>query len=260
VSPPVAPPPASQGRAEHYSYSVYADPAMAQQFEQARFGGPIGSLLAETQERVLIEFADAGPGCRVVDVGTGTGRAAIALAARGADVVGLDASREMLKVAEARAAEKRVAVAFEVGDAHHLPLEDRSADVAVSLRVLMHTPDWRQCIGELCRVARSRVVLDYPALASAATIQVVGRRLGRLAGRNVEAYRVFRHAAIERELASHGFAVRGVHRQFVLPIAFHKLIGSRAATERIEGSLARVGLLRLLGSPVTLVADRCASS
>jgi len=88
----------------------------------------------------------------------------------------------------------------------------------------------------------------------------VGRRLGRLAGRNVEAYRVFRHAAIERELASHGFAVRGVHRQFVLPIAFHKLIGSRAATERIEGSLARVGLLRLLGSPVTLVADRCASS
>jgi len=51
-----------------------------------------------------------------------------------------------------------------------------------------------------------------------------------------------------------------VHRQFVLPIACHKLIGSRGATERIEGSLARLGLLRLLGSPVTLVADRCASS
>lgn len=260
MSQPVAPPPAPSGRAEHYSYSVYADPAMARQFDQARFGGPIGSLLAETQERVLIEFAAAGPGCRVVDVGTGTGRAAIALAARGADVIGVDASREMLKVAEARAAEKRVAVAFEVGDAHQLPLANGSVDVAVSLRVLMHTPDWRQCIAELCRVARSRVVLDYPALASAATIQVIGRRLGRLAGRNVEAYRVFRHAAIAHELRSHGFEIRRVHRQFVLPIAFHKLIGSRAATERVEGGLARLGVLQLLGSPVTLVAERCASS
>jgi ubiquinone/menaquinone biosynthesis C-methylase UbiE len=260
VSRPVAPPPASPGRAEHYSYSVYADPAMAQQFEQARFGGPIGSLLAETQERVLIEFAGAGPGCRVVDVGTGTGRAAIALAARGAEVIGIDASREMLKVAEARAAESHVAVTFEVADAHHLPLDDRSVDVAVSLRVLMHTPDWRQCIGELCRVARARVVVDYPALASAATVQVIGRRVGRLAGRNVEAYRVFRHAAIRRELVANGFAVRALHRQFVLPIGFHKLIGSRAATERVEGWLARAGLLRLVGSPVTLVADRCASS
>jgi ubiquinone/menaquinone biosynthesis C-methylase UbiE len=260
VSQPVAPPPASSGRAEHYSYSVYADPAMAQQFDQARFGGPIGSLLAETQERVLVEFAAAGPGCRVVDVGTGTGRAAIALAARGADVIGLDASLEMLKVAESRAAERQVAVKFDVGDAHHLPLDDRSVDVAVSLRVLMHTPDWRLCIGELCRVARARVVLDYPALASAASIQVIARRLGRLAGRNVEAYRVFRRASIERELTAHGFSVRAVHQQFVLPIAFHKLMGSRAATERVEGWLARIGLLRVLGSPVTLVADRCVSS
>ena len=75
-------------------------------------------MLAETQERVLIEFAVPDAGCRVVDVGTGTGRAAIALAARGAIVIGLDASREMLAVAEARAAEKQVAVTFEVGDAH----------------------------------------------------------------------------------------------------------------------------------------------
>jgi hypothetical protein len=47
-----------------------------------------------------------------------------------------------------------------------------------------------------------------------------------------------------------------VHRQFVLPIALHKQFGSRAATERIEAGLARTGLLRLLGSPVTVMAER----
>jgi hypothetical protein len=50
--------------------------------------------------------------------------------------------------------------------------------------------------------------------------------------------------------------VVAVHRQFVLPIALHKRFGSRAATERIEAGLARTGLLRLLGSPVTVMAER----
>ena len=42
-------------------------------------------------------------------------------------------------------------------------IADRSFDLAVSLRVLMHTPDWRQCVAELCRVARRRVIVDFPA-------------------------------------------------------------------------------------------------
>jgi hypothetical protein len=50
-----------------------------------------------------------------------------------------------------------------------------------------------------------------------------------------------------------------MHRQFVLPIAFHKRLNSAAATGRIEGALSRAGMTRLVGSPVTVVAERCAS-
>ncbi len=253
-------PSASRAPRDHYSYTIYADPRMAERFEAQRFGGPIGEILAATQERVLVEFTRAAPGVRVLDVGTGTGRAAIALAARGADVTGVDASAEMLKVASDRAAERGVSVRFERGDAHELPFADRSFDVAVSLRVLMHTPGWRQCVRELCRVARVRVVLDYPALWSAAALQAAGRRVSRALGADVEAYRVFSARSMARELASHGFEVREEHRQFVLPIAFHKRLAAPRATARIEGALARVGLLRLCGSPVTVVAERCASS
>jgi hypothetical protein len=49
-----------------------------------------------------------------------------------------------------------------------------------------------------------------------------------------------------------------VERQFVLPIALHKAIGSRNFTTRVERSLAAVGLLGLVGSPVTVVAERTA--
>src|SRR5215471_3722704 len=40
----------------HYGYTLYADPAIAQEFDESRFGGPIGRLIAASQERVLAEF------------------------------------------------------------------------------------------------------------------------------------------------------------------------------------------------------------
>lgn len=240
----------------HYSYSAYADPRMAETFDAARFSGPIGRLLAETQERVIAGFLSPLEGARVLDVGTGTGRAAIALAQRGAVVTGVDASAEMLAVARLRAQEAGVSVTFVQGDAHALDVADRSFDSVVCLRVLMHTPDWRRSLRELCRVARHRVVLDYPARSSAAAIQSVSRRITHALGARVEAYRVFGHGEMAGALAESGFSVADTHKQFVLPIAFHKLLGSPAATGRIEGSLARLGLHRALGSPVTLVARR----
>ena len=70
-----------------------------------RFGGPIGRLLSESQERVITAFLAPIAGRRILDVGTGTGRAAIALALKGAAVTGVDASEEMLAVARRRAAD-----------------------------------------------------------------------------------------------------------------------------------------------------------
>lgn len=246
-------------RADHYSYSVYADPAMAEAFDMLRFSGPIGRLLAESQEQVIASFLSPVAGRTVLDVGTGTGRAAIALAVRGASVTGVDASPEMLAVAERRARDAQVGVTFTCGDAHGLAYPDRSFDSVVCLRVLMHTPDWRRSLAELCRVAEHRVVFDYPALSSAAALQAAARHVAHAFGARVEAYRVFSDRAVRAALGSSGFRLVDSHRQFVLPIAFHKRLNSAAATGRIEGALSRAGMTRLLGSPVTVVAERCAS-
>lgn len=246
-------------RSDHYSYSVYADPAMAEAFDTLRFSGPIGRLIAETQERVIASFLAPVAGQTMLDVGTGTGRAALALAVRGALVTGVDASAEMLAVAERRAAAAGIDVTFAQGDAHGLAFPDGSFDAVICLRVLMHTPDWRQSLAELCRVARDRVVFDYPALSSAAALQAVTRHVAHALGARVEAYRVFSDRAVRAALGASGFRIVETHRQFVLPIAVHKRLSSGPATERIERALRRAGLTRLLGSPVTLVARRCGS-
>jgi hypothetical protein len=122
----------------------------------------------------------------------------------------------------------------------------------------MHTPDWRKSLAELCRVARDRVVFDYPSFWSVAALQAVGRHVAHAFGAHVEAYRVFRSRAVVTALEANGFRLTGVHRQFVLPIALHKRLASETATGRIERALARAGLTRVFGSPVTVVAERCA--
>ena len=248
----------------HYSYAVYADPAMAERFDAMRFSGPIGRLIAETQEQQIAAFLAPVEGRRLLDVGTGTGRAAIALAKRGAHVTGVDASAEMLEVAERRAAEAGLSrrspgeggVTFVRGDAHHLDLPDRSFDAVVCLRMLMHTPDWRASLRELCRVADDRVVFDYPSLYSAAAIQAVTRRAAHVVNPSIEAYRVFSPSSVARVLGDAGFRVAGEHRQFVLPIALHKRVNSEGWTRRVEGMMERTGLMNLFGSPVTVAAER----
>jgi SAM-dependent methyltransferase len=243
----------------HYSYSAYADPAMASNFDARRFGGPIGTILLQDQERVLGEFLGDVSGRRILDMATGTGRAALALAKRGAIVTGVDASREMLTVARARAADAHLSIEFAEGDAHALVFPDRAFDAVVCLRMLMHVPDWRTALSELCRVTANRLIFDYPAIASAAALQATWRRAALTMGRHVEAYRVFSAGDIARELDRHGFRIISTHKQFVLPIALHKAIGSATFTRRLEGVLAGAGMLRLAGSPVTIAVERCAS-
>lgn len=247
------------GHENHYSYTAYADASMASSFDAARFGGPIGAIVLGDQEQVLREFLGDVRGLRILDMATGTGRAALSLAKQGAIVTGIDASAEMLEVARKRAADAGLSVEFVQGDAHALAYPDRSFDDVVCLRMLMHVPDWRTALGELCRVSRSQLVFDYPAFLSPASVQVAWRRVAHTAGAKVEPYRVFRAADIARELDRHGFRVRRTHKQFVLPIAVHKAIGSPRFTRSSEHVLASLGLLRLAGSPVTIAAERCGS-
>ncbi len=245
---------------DHYSYSAYADPVMARTFDNRRFSGPIGELIATSQARVLANMVGRINDREMLDVGTGTGRAAFILALGGAKVTAVDASEEMLAIARQRAAEQMLStIKFQRGDAHALDFADRSFDVVVSFRMLMHTPQWKRCVAELCRVAERLVVVDYPSATSVALFESLARRGMHAAGMTTEPYRVFTHKTITQAFDRNGFRIRSVHRQFVLPIAFHKAIRSRRFTLWSENLLDHAGLLKPFGSPVTLVAERCAS-
>jgi SAM-dependent methyltransferase len=87
-------------------------------------------------------------GQRVLDVGCGTGRLAVALAERGARVWGVDPSEEMLRQAHSTAAGK---AAFKEARAEALPFKDGWFDRAV-LRLVVHLVDRPQAFREAARV------------------------------------------------------------------------------------------------------------
>lgn len=111
--------------------------------------------------QLVVERAGVRAGERVVDVGCGTGNAALAAGARGARVLGVDPTPRLLEVARARAAEGGVAADFAAGDAARLPVADGEADLVLSVFAVIFAPDPRAAARELARVTapEGRVVL-----------------------------------------------------------------------------------------------------
>ncbi|MFW5918370.1 MAG: class I SAM-dependent methyltransferase [Haloferacaceae archaeon] len=83
-------------------------------------------------------FLEGRDADRALDLGCGNGRHAELLAARAEDVVGVDASRGLLREARVRAAEHSFSVSLLQGDAGSIPLADGAVDLAVYVAVLHH--------------------------------------------------------------------------------------------------------------------------
>jgi SAM-dependent methyltransferase len=113
------------------------------------------------------------PGLSVLDAGCGPGTITVDLAriVVPGQVVGLDASEEVVAQARALGAESEATnVRFEVGDIFALKYDDASVDVVHAHQVLQHLVDPVAALVELRRVLRSGGVLaardsDYGAFA-----------------------------------------------------------------------------------------------
>lgn len=111
---------------------------------------------------VVVDRASPQAGERVLDVGCGTGNAALLAAARGAAVTGVDPASRLLEVARGRAAERGLEVEFAPGEAAALPVEDGSVDVVLSVFGVVFASDPVAAAGEMARVtaSRGRIVLS----------------------------------------------------------------------------------------------------
>jgi ubiquinone/menaquinone biosynthesis C-methylase UbiE len=115
--------------------------------------------------RLVADAAGVGPGDRVVDVGCGPGRFLREAAGRGAEVVGVDPSERMRRLARWRTPAKlKGAIQVVEGTAERLPLDDGSATVAWAVASLHHWADPDAGLAEVQRVLRpgGRLLIAEP--------------------------------------------------------------------------------------------------
>lgn len=231
-----------------------ADVSTSSEDYARRFAGPVGQWFLDVQARTTLDLVGQRPGATVVDVGGGHGQTAEPLAAAGyrLTVVGSDPSCRGRLSSLLAAGRLR----FEAADLLRLPFPDQSFDVALSYRLLPHVTRWRELVGELCRVARFGVIVDYPTRRSVnvAAFALFGMKKG-MEG-DTRPFAVFADREIEEAFAAQGFVPTARRPQFFFPMALHRALGLASLSRGLEGIAAILGLRYLFGSPVILRLER----
>ncbi len=129
----------------------YREEDVADSYDEQRFTGG-GKILDAKEKNMLMSLVNP-TGKKILDIATGTGRFAELLSSEGGDVVGLDASKEMLTHNKVECLQ---------GDALNLPFKDKCFDVSTSMRFLhlLDPEDVAKFVKEVERVTRDKFVFE----------------------------------------------------------------------------------------------------
>jgi 2-polyprenyl-3-methyl-5-hydroxy-6-metoxy-1,4-benzoquinol methylase len=219
-----------------------------------RFAGQVGEWMLRVQETIVLKLLRQFGISTVLDVGGGHGQLAVPLCREGFAVT---------VVGSADSCSRRIAgmlgsgiCRFQVADLLQLPYPAKSFDAVVCFRLVTHCDRWQSLIAELCRVARTAVIIDYP------TSQSVNIAAGKLFGAkkrlegNTRTFRLFRHDEIKEEFEAHGFAMEAREGQFFFPMVLHRRLKCARLSAWLEDKCKHYGLTQRWGSPIIIKATR----
>jgi ubiquinone/menaquinone biosynthesis C-methylase UbiE len=200
------------------------------------------AVALEPIARAVVDRADIAPGERVLDIGSGTGNAALLAAERGGRVIGIDTSPRLINIARKRAEAKALKVDFEVCDAARLPFEDGAFDIILDALSLAFIGDRAGVLAELARVTApgGRIVwsawlpngANFEAVkARGLAAQELGRAASKYAASGLPSSEWHDAEALRPLFAAHGFTI-GIEQnklRYTAPSARDFYLGMAAA-------------------------------
>ncbi|MFB6146969.1 MAG: class I SAM-dependent methyltransferase [Halobacteriaceae archaeon] len=195
---------------------------VAEAYEEKRFSRG-GRLIDRREKEAVLDALEPVEGDRVLEIACGTGRFAVMLARRGADVTALDISGPMLQQGRAKATRADVAdaISFLRGDAARLPFPDDHFDGVFAVRFFHLADTPATFLSEMARVSRDQVFFDtFNALSSRSLYNWLLPMGSRLYGRD----------RVDRLLDEVDLELAGADHDFLLPYGFYRKMPDSVAT------------------------------
>lgn len=219
-----------------------------------RFAGPVGEWFLNIQQANILRMIMPYPAATVLEVGGGHGQLTGGLVQQGYQVTVLGSDTRCQKRIQPFIKDGRCR--FHTGNLLKLPYPSRAFDVVTSVRLLPHVSAWPQLVGELCRVARMAVVVDYPTRHSLNILTPALFSTKRQLEGNTRPYQTFYDAEVMAAFGQAGFKLAARKPQFFFPMVLHRMLRMRGISQALEGGCRSVQLTRLFGSPVIALFTR----
>lgn len=233
------------------AFAPAADVETASEQYKQRFKGATGAWFLEEQARHLLDVLEPWPGATILDVAGGHGQYTERLTQKGYKVTVLgsapQAGEQVQNLVDAGKCR------YQVGSLTNLPVAGKSYDLAISFRFLTHSQDWRRLVGEMARIARHAVILDFPVFDSFNLLYPMlfwAKRIGE--SKTTRTFRIFKTRDVVAEFHQYGFTPTASRRQFFFPMVIHRVLRAPSLSRNLEAACRRVGLTRCFGSPVIL--------
>ncbi len=214
----------------------------------SRFSGPTGSWLLRVQSEATLAMLEPYRQASILEVGGGHGqltphllKAGHSVSVLGSDQRCQDQIRPLIESGQCE---------FQVGNVLALPYADNAFDVVISYRFLAHVEQWQAFLGELARVAKQAVLVDYPTLRSINYVTPLLFSLKKGVEGNTRPYTCYSEAELLDFAKSLGLSVGDRYAQFFWPMVVHRMLKKPQLSASLESGARQLGLSHLLGSPV----------
>lgn len=218
-----------------------------------RFAGDAGAYLISVQSRTVSTLLSAHPKlprrAKVLDHAGTHGQLAQVIEGKGFKRTVSASSRDLIDRAPVISPKL-------VGSLDAMPSPAQSFDAVVCVRLLAHADDLEATISEMCRMARQSVIVDYPSLRS---VNIFSRWLFKFKKgieRDTREFTRISDTRLKQLFAQNGFRWVQTERQFLIPMALHRVIGHNKLMKWAEDCARAMGLTWCIGNPAVARFDR----
>jgi ubiquinone/menaquinone biosynthesis C-methylase UbiE len=214
----------------------------------SRFSGAVGEYFLNVQTDLTLKCLPSEPGASILDVGGGHAQLAVPLVEHNFRVT-VTGSDESCRILLDRRLEPD-SFEFEICDMLALPYDNNSFDYVLAFRMLPHVDRWQQLLAEMCRVARTAVIFDYPDIRSSNILYEMLFSFKKKYEKNTRTFKLFRRSQIAKELEANNFSLPQFSPQFFLPMVIHRSLQKVSLGKSMEAVCRALLLTKCFGSPI----------